>query len=159
MNPKSTMGPVISAKALDRCLSMVNPDKHNILVGGTRMEGASQLDGFDYGKGYFYAPTVVADVQPEDELFQEEVFGPVVSVTRFEVRLSQDHAGALLLTSSNRPKRKPSSSRTTASTALGRVSGQRTYRGPTASLGKLKSACAGSTRITEMIPAPPGEST
>lgn len=52
------------------------------------MAGASSLDGTDLSKGYFYAPTIVTDVSPSDELFQEEVFGPVVSVTRFKVSLT-----------------------------------------------------------------------
>jgi aldehyde dehydrogenase (NAD+) len=40
-------------------------------------------------QGYFVAPTVFADVDPESELAQEEVFGPVLSIIRFE---DDDHA-------------------------------------------------------------------
>jgi aminobutyraldehyde dehydrogenase len=36
------------------------------------------------GGGFFYEPTVVAGARQEDELVRREVFGPVVSVTRFE---------------------------------------------------------------------------
>jgi aminobutyraldehyde dehydrogenase len=36
------------------------------------------------GPGFFYEPTVVAGARQEDEIVREEVFGPVVSVTRFE---------------------------------------------------------------------------
>jgi aminobutyraldehyde dehydrogenase len=36
------------------------------------------------GKGFFFAPTVVAGARQEDEIVRREVFGPVVSVTRFE---------------------------------------------------------------------------
>ena len=36
------------------------------------------------GKGFFYEPTVVAGARQEDEIVRREVFGPVVSVTRFE---------------------------------------------------------------------------
>ena len=35
------------------------------------------------GKGFFYEPTVVAGARQEDEIVRREVFGPVVSVTRF----------------------------------------------------------------------------
>jgi aminobutyraldehyde dehydrogenase len=35
------------------------------------------------GNGFFYEPTVVAGVRQEDEIVRREVFGPVVSVTRF----------------------------------------------------------------------------
>jgi len=36
------------------------------------------------GKGFFYEPTVVAGARQKDEIVQDEVFGPVVSVTRFD---------------------------------------------------------------------------
>jgi len=36
------------------------------------------------GRGFFYEPTVVAGARQKDEIVQEEVFGPVVSLTRFE---------------------------------------------------------------------------
>jgi aminobutyraldehyde dehydrogenase len=36
------------------------------------------------GKGFFYEPTVVAGALQGDEIVQQEVFGPVVSVTRFD---------------------------------------------------------------------------
>lgn len=42
--------------------------------------------------GFFMQPTVVTGVKPQDRLFQEEVFGPVLSVTRFK-----DEADALRL--------------------------------------------------------------
>ncbi len=35
------------------------------------------------GGGFFYEPTVIAGARQEDEIVQREVFGPVVSVTRF----------------------------------------------------------------------------
>ena len=47
--------------------------------------GKSSLDGFDFSKGSFLPPTVITDVHTEDELWQEEVFGPVVVVMRFSV--------------------------------------------------------------------------
>lgn len=50
------------------------------------MAGTSELDGFDFSNGSFYPPTVIADVETTDEIWQEEVFGPVVVVKRFEVR-------------------------------------------------------------------------
>ena len=39
--------------------------------------------GADIGDDYFVEPTVVADVDPNSEVAQKEVFGPVLSVTRF----------------------------------------------------------------------------
>ncbi len=55
-----------------------------IVTGGAR-------DMLETG-GYFMQPTVVTGVKPQDRLFQEEVFGPVLSVTRFT-----DEADALRL--------------------------------------------------------------
>lgn len=49
------------------------------------MTGTSELDGFDFSKGNFFAPTIVSEVSPNDELWREEVFGPVVVVKRFKV--------------------------------------------------------------------------
>lgn len=52
------------------------------------MTGTSPLDGFDLSSGCFYSPTVVTDIETDDELWKEEVFGPVVVVKRFEVTTS-----------------------------------------------------------------------
>ena len=52
------------------------------------MEGKSELDGFDLSKGSFYAPTIVTDVETTDELWREEVFGPVVVLKRFSVSIA-----------------------------------------------------------------------
>ena len=81
------MGSVISVRHLKRIEGMLQRRGGNstILAGGTRLVGKSLLDGFDFSKGSFLPPTVVADVNVEDELWQEEVFGPVVVVKRFSV--------------------------------------------------------------------------
>jgi acyl-CoA reductase-like NAD-dependent aldehyde dehydrogenase len=52
------------------------------------------------GPGYWFAPTVVAPLDPSTRIFQEEVFGPVVSVTPFDdeadaIRLANDSAYGL----------------------------------------------------------------
>lgn len=49
------------------------------------MTGTSDLDGFEFSRGCFYPPTVLEDVGTQDELWREEVFGPVVVVKKFEV--------------------------------------------------------------------------
>lgn len=48
------------------------------------MAGISELDGFDLSAGSFYAPTVIEDIDLEDELWREEVFGPILVVTKFQ---------------------------------------------------------------------------
>jgi len=86
-NPESTMGTVISQKSLERIDAMVKRSSGTILAGGERLQGLSELDGFDFSQGAFYPPTVIADVGLEDELWIEEVFGPVVVVKKFSVGL------------------------------------------------------------------------
>lgn len=49
------------------------------------MTGKSELDNFDFSQGSFFPPTVIVDVDTSDELWVEEVFGPVVVVKRFSV--------------------------------------------------------------------------
>lgn len=80
------MGSVISSKHLERIERMVQSRKSGkIVAGGERMSGKSALDGFDFSKGSFYPPTVITDVDTKDEIWQEEIFGPVVIVNRFRV--------------------------------------------------------------------------
>ncbi|KII94913.1 hypothetical protein PLICRDRAFT_169620 [Plicaturopsis crispa FD-325 SS-3] len=102
MNPRSTMGTVISASHLARISGMVQrrPAHSTLLAGGARLTGTSALDAFPFARGSFFAPTVVAGVEPTDELWREEVFGPVVVVKAFEdeaegVRLANDSRYAL----------------------------------------------------------------
>lgn len=75
---ENEIGPLISKRQRDRVASFVERAadvKHiEILTGGA--------PGSD--KGFFFQPTVVAGATQEDEIVRREVFGPVVSVTRFE---------------------------------------------------------------------------
>ncbi len=50
--------------------------------GATRVTGGRRLHS-ETG-GYYMEPTIMADVKPTDTLFRDEVFGPVLAVTRFE---------------------------------------------------------------------------
>ncbi|KAI0353012.1 aldehyde dehydrogenase [Trametes cingulata] len=83
LNPKSTMGTVISQRQLQRIEGIVQRGVGTILAGGRRMTGTSPLDGYDFSQGAFFPPTVIADVPTEDDLWREEIFGPVVVVKRF----------------------------------------------------------------------------
>ncbi|MCK0196490.1 gamma-aminobutyraldehyde dehydrogenase [Ancylobacter sp. 6x-1] len=71
------IGPLISARQRARVASFVERatelDHIEVATGG-RLAG---------GKGFFYEPTVVAGALQSDEIVRREVFGPVVSVTRF----------------------------------------------------------------------------
>ncbi len=68
-------GPVNNANQLARVSGFLDraPDHASVVAGGSRV-GTS---------GYFYAPTVVADLRQTDEMIQNEVFGPVITVQKF----------------------------------------------------------------------------
>jgi aldehyde dehydrogenase (NAD+) len=79
-DPTVLAGPVINEAALERILGMIaraHTDGARLVAGGSRLEG-------DLASGYFIEPTVFADVDPESELAQNEVFGPVLAITPFE---------------------------------------------------------------------------
>lgn len=65
---------------LDKCLG-----SGEVLAGGQRLSGKSELDGFDFDGGSFYPPTVISGIDTSNELWQEEIFGPVVLAKRFSV--------------------------------------------------------------------------
>jgi aminobutyraldehyde dehydrogenase len=73
----SEIGPLITAKHRERVAGFVDravATKHVDVVAG----GAPAAGG-----GFFYQPTLVAGALQSDEIVRKEVFGPVVSVTRF----------------------------------------------------------------------------
>jgi 1-pyrroline dehydrogenase len=71
------MGPVVAEQQLDRVTGFVER---------AREEGAKVLTGGERigDRGFFYRPTVIADVGQDFEIVKSEVFGPVVTVQRFE---------------------------------------------------------------------------
>jgi acyl-CoA reductase-like NAD-dependent aldehyde dehydrogenase len=68
---ESEMGPLITAAQRERSLSYV--DESEVAFRGSSPEG----------RGYWMAPTVLATTDLASRTFQEEIFGPVVSVVRF----------------------------------------------------------------------------
>jgi 1-pyrroline dehydrogenase len=71
------MGPVVAEAQLERVTGFVDR---------AREEGAKVLTGGERigDKGFFYRPTVISDVGQDFEIVKNEVFGPVVTVQRFE---------------------------------------------------------------------------
>jgi 1-pyrroline dehydrogenase len=70
------MGPMVSAAQRDRVEGFVERARNggaSVVVGGSAGEG----------RGFFYRPSVVADVGQDAEIVQQEVFGPVITVQRF----------------------------------------------------------------------------
>ncbi|MGU3501094.1 aldehyde dehydrogenase family protein [Mycobacterium sp. C31M] len=70
------MGPLISEKQRDKVDAMV---QRAVDAGATLVTGGEKVD-----PGYFYTPTLLADVDPDSEIAQEEVFGPVLAVIAYE---------------------------------------------------------------------------
>lgn len=75
---ENELGPLISLRQRARVAEFV--DRAANLENVSVTAGGKQMDG----KGFYYEPTVIAGAFPSDEIVQREVFGPVVSITRFE---------------------------------------------------------------------------
>jgi acyl-CoA reductase-like NAD-dependent aldehyde dehydrogenase len=71
------MGPLVDGEQLNRVEHYVNAGRSegaSLLAGGRRVHPPGMEDG------YFFAPTVFGDVQPEMTIAQEEIFGPVLAL-------------------------------------------------------------------------------
>ena len=81
VDPSVQLGPVVSRRQQERVLRYVdiglNEDRARLVAGGKVPADPALHSGF------FVEPTVFADVTPAMRIFQEEVFGPFVSVSKF----------------------------------------------------------------------------
>jgi betaine-aldehyde dehydrogenase len=70
------VGPLNNANQLERVSGFIDraPSHTSVLTGGERLGD----------RGYFYAPTVVSGLQQDDEMIQQEIFGPVITVQKFD---------------------------------------------------------------------------
>src|SRR5690606_9189543 len=73
---EAAFGPLNNAGQLERVSGFLDrvPGHAEVLAGGSR----------DGEKGFFFEPTVVAGLRQGDELVTDEVFGPVITVQRFD---------------------------------------------------------------------------
>jgi betaine-aldehyde dehydrogenase len=73
--PDAYYGPLNNPAQLARVAGFVDraPDHAQVRTGGGQVGG----------RGFFYAPTVISGLRQDDEMIQEEIFGPVVTVQRF----------------------------------------------------------------------------
>jgi succinate-semialdehyde dehydrogenase / glutarate-semialdehyde dehydrogenase len=76
------VGPLINEDAVEKVGELVEDARSK---GAKVLTGGSPLDG----AGYFFEPTVLADVPREARVFKEEIFGPVAPITTFS---SEDEA-------------------------------------------------------------------
>ncbi|RPJ77871.1 MAG: aldehyde dehydrogenase family protein, partial [Alphaproteobacteria bacterium] len=79
-DPNAGYGPVISEKQMNTILGFIEKTKSEdgkLLTGGKRIQ-----DG-DFSKGFFIEPTAF-EITPKHTIFHEEIFGPVVGITKFK---------------------------------------------------------------------------
>jgi len=89
LDPNTQVGPVINERQCRKILDYIQIGKSEgarLVLGGNR-----RTDG-DKGHGYFIEPTIFTEVQPTMRIWREEIFGPVLSVTKAD---SFEHALAL----------------------------------------------------------------
>src|SRR6185312_2422240 len=73
----SIVGPLVSQKQLTRVMSFIDEGKRDgveVVTGGHRLDR----------RGYFVHPTVLANVDRGMRLYQQEIFGPVMTVLPFD---------------------------------------------------------------------------
>jgi aldehyde dehydrogenase (NAD+) len=90
MDPATEMGPLVNQAQWERVKGYI---ESGIDEGATLLAGGGRPAGIDLG--YYLEPTVFDDTTSEMKIFQEEIFGPVVSVQSFTteeeaVRLAND---------------------------------------------------------------------
>ncbi len=80
LDEHTDMGPVISQVQRERVQGFLEraPGHARVVTGGGAGSAGTGLDG-----GYWFEPTVVADLRQDDEMIQDEIFGPVITVQQF----------------------------------------------------------------------------
>lgn len=81
LDDNTQMGSLISPEHRETVHGFV---ERAMAAGGKLRCGGAPLTGTPYDKGSYYPPTIIENVTPDMELFQEEVFGPVLAVTRYK---------------------------------------------------------------------------
>ncbi len=71
--PEIHLGPVVDENALKKIVEYIEIGKG---------EGRLVYGGGHHGPGYFVEPTIIADVDPQARIAQEEIFGPVLAVIK-----------------------------------------------------------------------------
>jgi succinate-semialdehyde dehydrogenase/glutarate-semialdehyde dehydrogenase len=88
VDAETKIGPVINEKARQNLRRLVET---TVSEGGKVVTGGAARSG----EGYFFEPTVLADVKPGSIILNEEIFGPVAPIVRFKdedeaIRLAND---------------------------------------------------------------------
>lgn len=78
IEPHTDMGPLNSSAQLAKITSAVDSTKER--EEGTVRSGGCRISGPGFDKGFFYSPTLIADVAPDAAVLRDEIFGPVLPV-------------------------------------------------------------------------------
>lgn len=89
LNPKTDVGPVINQKAIDKILGYIEIGKlegAKLEFGGERADNSYNHsdDNFNLSDGNYIQPTLFTGVTKNMRIFQEEIFGPVLSISKFD---------------------------------------------------------------------------
>lgn len=76
----SGYGPVINQKQYESIMNYIETSKKE---GAQLIYGGNRVTGGDFEKGYYIEPTLF-EVTPENTIFNEEIFGPVLAITTFK---------------------------------------------------------------------------
>jgi phenylacetaldehyde dehydrogenase len=90
LDPESNLGPLISERQLSRVSKILQAgidEGAKVFAGGGKPDGA----------GFFHRPTVLTNVQPGMSVYQQEIFGPVISA----MKMSGDNLDALVREANN----------------------------------------------------------
>jgi acyl-CoA reductase-like NAD-dependent aldehyde dehydrogenase len=81
LDTRNHLGPLISLAQMERVLGYIQTGTQE---GNQLVQGGSRLVGGDLAGGYFVEPTIFSEVTDTRVIASEEIFGPVLSVLRFE---------------------------------------------------------------------------
>ncbi len=90
LDPTTTLGPLVNEAGLNEIDTQV---ANSVAKGARIITGGTRLGT----KGFFYAPTIIADVKPGMPAYEEEFFGPVAIVIR-----AKDTEDAIRIANDNR---------------------------------------------------------
>jgi acyl-CoA reductase-like NAD-dependent aldehyde dehydrogenase len=79
-DPGTGYGPVINKKQFDSIMNYIEVSKKE---GAKLIAGGERATGGDLDKGYYIKPTLF-EVTPDNTIFNEEIFGPVLAITPFK---------------------------------------------------------------------------
>jgi succinate-semialdehyde dehydrogenase/glutarate-semialdehyde dehydrogenase len=78
LDPGVEIGPMFDRRAMDQAITLIDDARSR---GATVLTGGGRSDRFE--RGYFFEPTVVADLPPDTKLLHEEPFAPVMPLLDF----------------------------------------------------------------------------